>query len=54
MFKPAHDIYKSPGDTLICKGKFWMNTTHKNKPYCFEIHIIDNNTENLLSRDTAF
>ena len=54
MLKPAHDIYISPGGTLTCKGKFWMNTMHKNKTYRFEIHVIDNNTANLLSRDTAY
>ena len=53
MLKPAHVIYKSPRGTLTCKGKFWVNTTHKNKTYRFEIHVIDNNTDNLLSRDTA-
>ena len=31
-----------------------MNTTHKNKTYRFEIIVIDNNTDNLLSRDTAY
>ena len=31
-----------------------MNTTHKNKTCRFEIHDIDNNTDNLLSRDTAY
>ena len=29
MLKPPHGIYKSPGSTLTCKGKFWVNTTHK-------------------------
>ena len=28
--------------------------THKNKTYWFVIHVIDNNTDNLLSRDTAY
>ena len=31
-----------------------MNTTHKNKTYRFETHVIDNTTDNLLSRDTAY
>ena len=47
MLKPPHDIYKSPGDTLTCEGKFWVNTTHKNK-------TLHNNTDNSLSWDTAY
>ena len=54
MLKVTHGIYKSPRATLTCKGKFWMNSMHRNKIYHFEIHVIDNNTDNLLSRDTAF
>ena len=54
MLKPAHGIYKSPEGTLTGKRKFWVNATHKNKTYRFELHVIDNNTEDLLSRDTAY
>ena len=54
MLKPAHGNYKSPGGTLTCKGKSWVNTMHKNKTYRFEIHVIDNNTNNLLSRNTVY
>ena len=49
MLKPAHGIYKSTEGTLTCKKKFWVTTTHKNKMYRFEIRIIDNDTDNLLS-----
>ena len=52
--KKTNGIYKSPGGTLTCKGKFLVNTTHENKMYRFEIHVIDNNIDNLLSRDTAY
>ena len=31
-----------------------MNTTLNNKTYRFETHVIDNNTDNLLSKDTAY
>ena len=34
---------KSPGGTLTCKGKFTVNSIHKDKTYIFEIHVIDNN-----------
>ena len=54
MLKPAHGIYKSFGSTLTCKGKFWVNTTYENKTYCFEIRVIDYNTDKLLSRDRAY
>ena len=54
MLKPAHSIYNSPDGTLTCKGEFWVNTTHKNKTHHFEIHVIDNNTDNLSSRDIAY
>ena len=54
MLKLAHSIFKSLGGTLTCKGGFWVNTTHKNKTYRFEIHAIDNKTDNLSSRDTAY
>ena len=48
MLTLAHGIYKSPGGTLTCKGNFGVNTTHKNKTYCFEIDVIDNNIDYYL------
>ena len=54
MLKRAQGIYKSPRGTLTCKGKYRENTTHKNKTYRFDIYVIDDNTVNLLSRDTVY
>ena len=52
--KPARGIYKSSGGTLTCKGKFTVKTIYKDKAYIFDIHVIDNNTDNLLTRDTDY
>ena len=50
---PSKSVINSPGGGLSIVGEFITNTKYEDKDYCFKIIVVNQKTENLLSRGVS-